>query len=461
MVSVARKRDGTPMIRSPHDSTRNMGTRWTKISRFLRSCCLEMCLSILATGCCTVLLSCLYGPVRSAQPLNSVRVHAINIVLFTTWRHYVVCRFVKDSFIFYGPAFFGMCAFPLQQFFAYGFLDKETGDPTFFSMFCAECLGFCGIFTGLVVCTDIVSSLCSLVRKTSSPIQMHQDKTRDSLLVKLQFRFAFVLILTSLLTLIGSKIALDDPVVNKVTVEIPHLSMENEGTRIIHISDLHIGITVGKTRCQKTVDLVNQVCNASCSVIALTGDIVDADPEEMEVAISPLRQLDSAPLKLFVTGNHEHIHGEVEGVVSALSKLGISHLANQHVRLGGQLVFAGVYDKSAPKFTPHLNPNVKEALKGTIPGKDVVVLLAHQPNHFSIAQAHGVDLQLSGHTHAGQVFPFTMGAWLFNRKFAGYYPRTRGTSTAVYVSAGTHWFGPPMRFTTHHHEITEITLRRG
>ena len=101
----------------------------------------------------------------------------------------------------------------------------------------------------------------------------------------------------------------------------------------------------------------------------------------------------------------------------------------------------------------------QEAFDGIKPESDTVILLAHQPNHLRVAETNGVDLMLSGHTHAGQFFPGTIGAWMFNSRYSGYYPSHRG-KTAVYVSAGTLFWGPPIRFSTRHHEITDIRLVR-
>ena len=121
-----------------------------------------------------------------------------------------------------------------------------------------------------------------------------------------------------------------------------------------------------------------------------------------------------------------------------------------------QLVVVGLDDYSSRKSS---GKEQDDAFDGTEPGKDTVILLAHQPNHLKVANQHGVDLMLSGHTHAGQFFPGTLGAWLLNAKYSGYYPSSE-KGPEVYVSAGTHWWGPPVRFTTRHHEIADIRLVR-
>ena len=266
---------------------------------------------------------------------------------------------------------------------------------------------------------------------------------------------------------------MEDPIINFVEVNVKHLPENAEGFRIVQLSDLHIGVSVGRSRMQRTITLANSVCGDACGAFVLTGDVVDADPGAVSLAMRELNALsDKAEAKLFVTGNHEHIHGEIEKVVDELASMGIHHLENDSPLRDGSVVIAGVYDLTASRMTPHLSPDMSRALRGAthavsdrfgtsdVDSSPAVVLLAHQPNHYKEAASFPfVDLVLSGHTHAGQFFPATLGAWLLNTKFAGFYPSGHG-KPAIYVSAGTHFFGPPIRFTTHHHEITCLTLRR-
>lgn len=479
----------------------------------------EIVLSLLATVGCITFLSLLCGLPRASGNNNSIRfiifVLVANAFMFLTWRHYIFFKLhvppaaAADSssslaWMIHDKLFYrvsciipllSMCHFPIQHFFPHALLDPVTGDPPLFHVVCSMCSGVAMVLIGNFVCIDMVFwfgskvifiSNCCVFRSTrftptwkatimdnkkddhdgiGNRKQIQTSVAQQNSTKQMRFRATLCVVLTAAITCGGITVAREDPVVNKITVPISHLPEAIDGFRIVHLSDLHIGVTVGRTRMQRTVHLANNVCRrGSCDLFALTGDVVDADPDAVTLAMEPLRHLQEGPAKLYVTGNHEHIHGEIDKVLLKLQELGVQHLANNNVRLPkqnshqDQLVVAGVYDLDSPKMTPNFVPNVQEALHGATPGEDAIVLLAHQPNHFHEARLYGVDLLLSGHTHAGQLLlPGTLLAWLYNTKFAGYYPSVH---TAVYVSAGTHWWGPPMRFTTHHHEITDITLVR-
>ena len=460
----------------------------------------EATASLFATAGCCVALAVMFG-IERRHPVPArafVFVFVANAVTFLVWRHYVLPRAVPALLagyvwtpsglsaaavlvggVFWAPALLAMACFPVHHIFPHAILDEATGDPPLFNMVSASMLGFCWVFIGVLLLQDGLrrmagfagSLMPSLSRGESSNDNDATDKatkaaqTRTTQTSRQWTLLAFLWALVA--TVGGSLIAAQDPVVRQVTVPLPRLPAALEGFTIVQLSDLHIGISVGRTRMLRTVALANAACGRKCGLFALTGDVVDADPAVATAAMAPLGNLEGAPERLFVTGNHEHIHGNIEAVVEKLQSLGINHLGNAHVRLPRgrpreeQIVVAGVYDLSASRHTPHLSPDIDKSLRGTATQKDTVVMLAHQPNHFHQAETHGVDLVLSGHTHAGQLFPGTLGAWLLNTKFAGFYPRAPGKPTNIYVSPGTHWYGPPARFTSHMHEVTVLTLVRG
>jgi hypothetical protein len=281
------------------------------------------------------------------------------------------------------------------------------------------------------------------------------------------FRTPFTFLVTAKIVLQGALIATEDPIVTLITVPIQNLPQSLENFRIIQLSDMHVGVSVGRTRMEKTIQLANNLCETKksdkkCDLLALTGDLIDGDPNHLMKAIEPLHRLGPSNYKvpkIFVTGNHEHLHYNVDKVIRVLKEMGIDSLMNDNIRLpkkksrNDQLVLVGLDDLSSKES----RGEEQKAFFNTMPGKDIIVLLAHQPNHLSQAELYGSDLMISGHTHAGQMMPFHIGAWIWNTKYSGYYPSTK---TAVYVSAGTHWWGPPVRFTTRHHEITDIRLTR-
>jgi predicted MPP superfamily phosphohydrolase len=157
----------------------------------------------------------------------------------------------------------------------------------------------------------------------------------------------------------------------------------------------------------------------------------------------------------FVTGNHEYFSGATAWVAE-LGRLGIRVLRNERVSIGqGEHAFdlAGIDDWSALRHDDGSRPDLPGALAGRDPSR-AVVLLAHQPRAVVEAAQHGVDLQLSGHTHGGQIWPFGYLVMLQQPYIAGLH---RHGGTFIYVSPGTGYWGPPMRLGTRA-ELTRITL---
>ncbi len=364
-----------------------------------------------------------------------------------------------------GLMFFGNCMLPMQFLFSNNLLDPETGDPYRFNIICALCYGFVFTMIGLHILADSTMFIAQkLFGWTTLWQQLRIIYSRRRWC---HFRAPLVFLLSAKIVLGGALIAKEDPIVVQITVPISHLPHSLENFRIIQLSDVHIGVTIGRTRVKKIVEIVNDLCSGSddkCGLIALTGDVVDGEPHGLIKAIEPLKNLcpdDDVP-KVFVPGNHEHIHFIVDHVVTVLSEVGIDSLLNDNIRLpinevrDNQLVVVGLDDLSSRRYRGKEN----EAFDGIDADMDATLLLAHQPNHLKLVESYGVDLMLSGHTHAGQFFPGTVVAWLFNSRFSGYYPSRARGETAVYVSAGTLFWGPPVRFSTRHHEITDIRLVR-
>ena len=367
-----------------------------------------------------------------------------------------------------GIMFLGNSMLPMQFLFSNNLLHPTTGDPYQFNIVCALCYGFVFAMIGLNVLFDTTIILTQKILEWLA-LYPQLRLVMTSRRRWHRYRAPIMFLLSAKIVLGGALIAREDPIVVNVTIPIANLprSLDNN-FRIIQISDVHIGVTIGRTRVKRVVDIVNDLCSGSgeeCDLIAITGDIIDGEPRGLKKAIEPLGELcphKKVP-KLFVPGNHEHIHFIVDHVVDVLSEMGIDHLINSNIRLPrdapteNQLTVVGLDDLSSRRN----RGKEQEAFDGIKSESDTVILLAHQPNHLRVAEEanNGVDLMLSGHTHAGQFFPGTIGAWMFNSRFSGYYPSSsRGKKTAVYVSAGTLFWGPPIRFSTRHHEITDIRL---
>ncbi len=380
--------------------------------------------------------------------------------------------------------FYGNMMLPMQVMFSSKLLDPKTGDPYQFNIVCALCYGFVFTMIGLNMLLDTIIFITrKIVEWTNNIISQqiihrhHHVLLWNSNMMRRQeqfrrFRAPLMFLLSIKIVLGGALIAKEDPIVVQITVPISSQLLPNslDNFRIIHLSDVHIGVTVGRSRVKKIVDIVNDLCSGNddkCDLIAITGDLIDGEPSGLTKAIEPLVELchdddDNAVAKVFVPGNHEHIHHNIDHVVTVLSTMGIESLINNSIRLPrnaateNQLVLVGLDDLSSRQS----RGKEWKAFEGIDSEKDAIILLAHQPNHLKVAERYGVDLMLSGHTHAGQFFPGTVGAWLFNSRYSGYYPPRRASKPAVYVSAGTLWWGPPIRLTTRHHEITDIRLVR-
>jgi uncharacterized protein len=233
-------------------------------------------------------------------------------------------------------------------------------------------------------------------------------------------------------TLIGMVLA-RRPRVVRVSVPIADLPRDLVGFRILQLSDLHIGPTIRRRFVDAVVDRANAL---RPDLVAVTGDVADGLVPELRDHVAPLGRLRAPHGAYFVTGNHEY-YWDVRGWTRELERLGISVLSNEHriVERGtGRLLLAGVTDLSAAS-------DPAGAVAGA-PPSDVRVLLAHQPRSAYAAQAAGYDLQLSGHTHGGQYFPFNILVRLFQPFVAGMH---RLESMWLYVSRGTGYWGPPLR----------------
>jgi predicted MPP superfamily phosphohydrolase len=223
------------------------------------------------------------------------------------------------------------------------------------------------------------------------------------------------------------------PRVVRVAVPIANLPPDLAGLRIVQLSDLHVGPTIRR----RFVTAVVQTANALYpDLVAVTGDVADGYVKELRDHVAPLADL-RAPLgTFFVTGNHEY-YWDPLGWILELERLGISVLSNEHrliERGEGRLLLAGVTDLSAAS-------DPRAAIAGA-PQSHVRVLLAHQPRSAFAARDAGFDLQLSGHTHGGQYFPFNLLVRLFQPFVAGLH---RLEAMWLYVSRGTGYWGPPLR----------------
>ncbi len=242
--------------------------------------------------------------------------------------------------------------------------------------------------------------------------------------------------------------------VKRLTVRLKKLPEALRGLRLVQLTDMHVGPTIGRNFVE---DIVGKVNELDADIVAITGDLIDGSVEELGEAVRPLGRLRAKHGTYFVTGNHEYYSGADEWLTFLL-EIGVRPLRNEHVEVGdngASIHVAGVDDWTAHQFGNGHGSDMSRALEGRDETKPVV-LLAHQPVHFDQAKEHGVDLQISGHTHGGQIFPFGFLTRLVQPFLSGLH--RRGDSQ-IYVSSGTGYWGPPMRIAAPS-EITLIELER-
>jgi predicted MPP superfamily phosphohydrolase len=253
--------------------------------------------------------------------------------------------------------------------------------------------------------------------------------------------------------IVGVSQALAKPEVVAVDIPLRNLPPEFDGFRMVQISDLHAGPIIGRAYVET---VVAKAMSANPDLIVLTGDFVDGEAQQLRDDLAPLGQLSAPHGLFFIPGNHEYYWG-LDDWLEEFRALGATPLMNEHrvvERDGRHLVLAGITDLAARRFEGVLQPDVDQALGGA-PSDVPRILLAHQPNSYVLAEGKGIDLQLSGHTHAGQYFPFTLLIGLFHRYYKGL---NRHGDMWIYVNRGTGFWGPPMR-TGNPSEITVLTLR--
>lgn len=232
----------------------------------------------------------------------------------------------------------------------------------------------------------------------------------------------------------GAYNLLSGPTLKRITVPLAKLPRTAHGYRIAVVSDIHLGTVLGRSHAERVVRTIN---SAQPDLVAIVGDLVDGTVEDLGPAAAPLRQLRSRNGSFFVTGNHEYF-GDAGAWVDHLRELGVHPLENARVEMPG-FDLAGVNDVRGEDSGE--GPDFEKAL-GDRDTARASVLLAHQPVQIHESAEYGVDLQLSGHTHGGQIFPFHLVVALANPTVAGL---ERYGDTQLYVTRGAGSWGPPVR----------------
>ncbi|MGR4868525.1 metallophosphoesterase [Variovorax sp. LARHSF232] len=270
--------------------------------------------------------------------------------------------------------------------------------------------------------------------------------------------------LATLVTLVGFFNARRTASVRRVDIPIAQLPSQLDGFTIAQLSDIHVGPTIRVRYIERIVNAVNRL---GADMVAITGDLVDGSVSELRTHVAPLARLKTRHGTFVVTGNHEYYVGAHDWI-DELRRLGLKVLLNEHVVLqtrnvyGAQtdeevndsaLVVAGVTDYTAGHFDASHASDPEGAVRDAPPQVHTRLLLAHQPRSAIAAAQAGYQLQISGHTHGGQFFPWNLFVPLQQPFTAGLH---RLHDMWIYVSRGTGYWGPPKRFGA----PSEITLLR-
>ncbi|MCI4042010.1 metallophosphoesterase [Streptomyces sp. TRM75563] len=245
------------------------------------------------------------------------------------------------------------------------------------------------------------------------------------------------------------------PRVRRLDVRLPRLGAGLDGLRVVLITDTHYGPLDRARWSARVCETVNTL---EADLVCHTGDIADGTAERRRAQAVPLGTVRATRARVYVTGNHEY-YSEAQGWVDLMGELGWEPLRNRHLLLergGDTLVVAGVDDVTAESsgLAGH-GAHLAGALRGADPDLPVL-LLAHQPKFVDRAAADGIDLQLSGHTHGGQIWPFHHLVRIDQPALAGL--SRHGARTLLYTSRGTGFWGPPFRVFAPS-EITLLVLR--
>ncbi|MFC1481027.1 metallophosphoesterase [Candidatus Neomarinimicrobiota bacterium] len=335
------------------------------------------------------------------------------------------------------------------------FRGMENGLTDVLSWIAYTSLGFFSLLFAIVLFRDIAwlvmggaTKLLAAINKAPQPV----DESRRQFLV--HSMNLGLLAATGGLVSYGLFAARREPSISKINIPIDSLPDALVGLKIVQISDLHVGPTIKRDFVERVVAAVNA---QNPDLVALTGDLVDGSVDYLQNDISPLIDLKSKYGAYFVTGNHEYYSG-VHEWLPRIADLGFETLQNEHRIIehnGSKILIGGVTDSTAHQIVPEHRSDPAQSIANA-PATDFKLLLAHQPNSIFAASKAGYNLQLSGHTHGGQYYPFTYAVRAVHAYSAGLH---KHDETWIYVNRGTGYWGPPIRIGVPS-EITVLELSK-
>lgn len=270
-----------------------------------------------------------------------------------------------------------------------------------------------------------------------------------------EYQMLFFLIVNAavIVILIFGYLNAANPVIKRLNINIGKKAGLLRSLNIVMASDIHLGTIVNRTRLGKIVSLINSL---SPDVILLPGDVVDEDIESVvkQNCGEDLRKLKSKYGVYAITGNHEYIGG-VEPSVKYLTEHGLTELRDRAVKVADSFYIIGREDRASKGFAGIRRKTLSQIMEEIGQNKNLpIILMDHQPLRLEEAEVNGIDLQLSGHTHHGQLWPFNFITKKLYEVSMGY--KKKG-NTHYYVSCGVGSWGPPLR-TGNRPEIIQIKL---
>ncbi len=302
-------------------------------------------------------------------------------------------------------------------------------------------MGILVLFFAMALCIDIYRLLLNI-----SGLMFDKDLSSLTLSFKMSF---FIPLIFALASAVYGYFEAKNIRVEQVTVKTSKLSKEAGRIRIVQISDLHVGLIVREERLKR---IISQVLALDPDILVSSGDLVDGQIDRIEGIADILKDVRPRYGKFAITGNHEYYAG-IQQSLAFTKKAGFKVLRGQAVSIKGIITIAGVDDRTGMRFGSFSGTPETELLSGLDQDK-FIILLKHKP----IVDRNSLgtfDLQLSGHTHKGQLFPFNLVTKLYFPRHAGYVRLPR--DSALYISRGTGTWGPPMRVLSPP-EVTVIDL---
>ena len=250
----------------------------------------------------------------------------------------------------------------------------------------------------------------------------------------------------------GMSQALKEPVIKRVEIKIEGLPERLKGFRMAQITDLHVGSMITGKFVERVAKKIQKL---NADMLFFTGDAADGSVQSYGKHLNSLAEIKPKYGKYFVTGNHEY-YSDMNGWLQLIEGLGFKILVNESQNIivnDATIMITGIPDRSGRHFSSFHKTDMEKAVGG-MNSSDLKILLAHQPGDVEHATKYEFDLQLSGHTHGGQYFPFSLLVQMAHPFLKGLHKRE---NTWVYINQGTGYWGPPLRIGTEP-EITEIVL---